>query len=86
MRQLNENKDLENKFTGKNFVFDERRGERISEDIISNCHQCGKSCDSHVNCKNENCNLLFLQCSSCKDKYENCCSVECVEIGKIIRG
>ena len=31
---------LENKFKGKNFVFDHRRGERISEDIISNCHQC----------------------------------------------
>ena len=79
-RQLNENKELENKFIGKNFVFDERRGERISEDVISNCHQCGKPCDSHVNCKNENCNLLFLQCSTCKDKYENCCSVECIEI------
>ncbi|MAO72093.1 MAG: hypothetical protein CMD02_06270 [Flavobacteriales bacterium] len=82
-RQLNENKELENKFIGKNFVFDERRGERISEDVISNCHQCGKPCDSHVNCKNENCNLLFLQCSTCKDKYENCCSVECIEIAKL---
>ncbi len=82
-RQLNENKELENKFIGKNFVFDERRGERISEDVISNCHQCGKPCDSHVNCKNENCNLLFLQCSTCKDKYENCCSVECIEIVKL---
>ena len=46
VRQLDENKDLENKFIGKNFVFDERRGERISDDIISNCHQCGKSCDT----------------------------------------
>ena len=83
VRQLNENKELENKFIGKNFVFDERRSERISKDIISNCHQCGKSCDSHVNCKNENCNLLFLQCSSCKDKYENCCSIECIEVAKL---
>ena len=82
-RQLHENKDLENKFVGKNFVFDERRGERISDDVISNCHQCGKSCDTHVNCKNENCNLLFLQCSSCKEKYENCCSVDCIEISKL---
>ena len=83
VRQLNENKELENKFIGKNFVFDERRSERISKDIISNCHQCGKSCDSHVNCKNENCNLLFIQCSSCKDKYENCCSIECIEVAKL---
>src|SRR3989338_6205211 len=34
-------KGLENKFLGKNFVFDERRGERITDEIISKCHQCG---------------------------------------------
>ena len=43
---------LENKFIGKNFVFDERRSERISEDVIAQCHQCGAPCDSHVNCIN----------------------------------
>jgi predicted sulfurtransferase len=32
-------KGLKNKFRGKNFVFDERMGERISEEIISQCHQ-----------------------------------------------
>jgi len=79
-RQLNKDVTLNNNFVGKNFVFDERRGERISNDIISNCHQCGESFDTHVNCKNVNCNLLFLQCNSCKKKYENCCSLECIEI------
>lgn len=79
-RQLKENDNLKNNFIGKNFVFDERRGERISKQIISNCHQCGSPFDSHVNCANVNCNLLFLQCDDCKIKYENCCSVECVEI------
>ena len=54
--------------------------ERISEDIISSCHQCGAPFDTHVNCKNVNCNLLFLQCDDCKVKYESCCSVECIEI------
>lgn len=68
---------LENKFIGKNFVFDERRGERISEDIISQCHQCGEACDTHTNCMNDGCHLLFIQCDSCKEKYENCCSQEC---------
>src|SRR6056300_1055596 len=58
------NQVLENKFVGKNFVFDERRGERISEDIIAQCHQCGAPCDSHVNCINEACHLLFIQCDS----------------------
>ena len=82
-RQLEDNKELANKFKGKNFVFDERLAERISTEVISACHQCGASSDTHVNCKNENCNLLFLQCSSCKEKYENCCSVDCIEISKL---
>jgi UPF0176 protein len=71
---------LENKFIGKNFVFDERRGERISEDIIAQCHQCGEPCDVHTNCVNDGCHLLFIQCDSCKAKYENCCSQECQDV------
>ncbi len=71
---------LENKFVGKNFVFDERLGERISEDIISVCHQCGKPCDTHTNCKNDGCHLLFIQCEECAQKYNGCCSTECAEI------
>jgi len=73
-------KGLDNKFLGKNFVFDHRRGERISEDIISNCHQCGKPCDTHINCANEACHLLFIQCDECAEKMEHCCSQECVEV------
>ena len=79
-RQLDKDETLNNNFEGKNFVFDERRGERISDDVISSCHQCGEPFDTHVNCKNVNCNLLFLQCDNCKEKYESCCSVECIEI------
>jgi len=78
-RQVKE-QGLENKFIGKNFVFDERLGERISDDIISVCHQCGKSCDTHTNCKNDGCHLLFIQCEECAAHYQNCCSVECKEI------
>ena len=74
------NQNLENKFIGKNFVFDERRGERISDDIISKCHQCGTPCDDHVNCKNEACHLLFIQCESCSKKFNNCCSDQCTKI------
>ena len=68
---------LESKFIGKNFVFDERLGERITEDIISECHQCGTPCDSHTNCNNDGCHLLFIQCPSCKAKYDGCCSEDC---------
>jgi len=72
--------NLENKFVGKNFVFDHRRGERISEDVIANCHQCGEKCDTHVNCENEACHLLFIQCDSCKEKRQGCCSPDCQDI------
>ena len=71
---------LENKFIGKNFVFDERRAEKISEDIIAQCHQCGSPADGHVNCANEACHLLFIQCDSCKAEMDNCCSSQCKEI------
>ena len=75
-REIKE-KGLESKFTGKNFVFDERLGERVTEHIISHCHQCGKPCDTHTNCKNDGCHLLFIQCEECAKKYDGCCSTEC---------
>ncbi|HKK88496.1 MAG TPA: rhodanese-related sulfurtransferase [Saprospiraceae bacterium] len=68
---------LENKFLGKNFVFDERLGERISQEIIAHCHQCGTACDDHTNCANDACHILFIQCEKCKDRYEGCCSEKC---------
>jgi len=75
--------ELENKFIGKNFVFDHRRGERISEDVISQCHQCGKACDTHVNCANEACHLLFIQCEDCANKMNRCCSEDCKMINAL---
>lgn len=71
--------NLESKFIGKNFVFDSRLGERITDDIIARCHQCGKPCDNHTNCVNDGCHLLFIQCDDCKEKMENCCSDSCRE-------
>jgi UPF0176 protein len=71
---------LENRFHGKNFVFDERLGERISEEIISHCHQCGELADTHTNCRNEACHLLFIQCSHCAEKFDGCCCEECQRI------
>ena len=78
-----EKQGLDNKFIGKNFVFDERMGERISEDIIAHCHQCGEPCDSHVNCANDACHILFIQCSSCAEKMENCCSEKCKDFNHL---
>lgn len=68
------------KFIGKNFVFDERLGERITEDVIAVCHQCGDKCDEHVNCANDDCHLLFIQCASCTQKMQGCCTPQCQEV------
>jgi UPF0176 protein len=78
-RQIKE-KELENKFHGVNFVFDNRLGESISDEIISQCHQCGELSARHTNCANMMCNLLFIQCEDCAKEHEGCCSPECVDI------
>ncbi len=72
--------DLSNKFHGKNFVFDDRLGERITDEIIAKCHQCGEPADTHTNCLNDGCHLLFIQCESCKEKMKGCCSKDCKNI------
>ncbi len=76
-------KGLENKFIGKNFVFDERMAEAITEDVISNCHQCGQPANTHINCANDACHLLFIQCEACAAKYDKCCSDDCKEFIKL---
>lgn len=81
-RQVGE-KGLANKFVGKNFVFDERLGERISEEIIAQCHQCGEPCDQHINCANDACHLLFIQCETCAEKFQNCCSSKCQDFNRL---
>ncbi len=71
------------KFIGKNFVFDHRLGEKITKDIISICHQCRKPANSHTNCLNQACHILFIQCKACLKKYNNCCSEKCFEFIKL---
>ena len=81
-RQVQE-KGLENKFIGKNFVFDDRLGEKISDDVIALCHQCGNPCDDHTNCANDACHILFIQCETCSSKYDKSCSVKCQEFNRL---
>jgi UPF0176 protein len=76
-------KGLENKFRGKNFVFDERLEETIGEELIAHCHQCGMPFDRHSNCKNVACNLLFIQCRECADRMKGCCSDACLKITQL---
>ena len=71
--------NLPNKFKGVNFVFDERLGERISDDVVAQCHQCGAPCDTHKNCANDACHLLFIQCEICAAEFNNTCSRQCAD-------
>ena len=69
---------VENKFRGKNFVFDERLGERISEDVIATCHLCQKAkSDTHYHCKNQICHALFIACDECMEQRGGYCSRWC---------
>jgi UPF0176 protein len=72
--------ELESKFRGKNFVFDDRMGERVTDEVIARCHQCGEPADNHINCANDACHLLFIQCDKCAAAYDQCCSAECQKV------
>lgn len=82
VRQTRE-QNLENKFKGINFVFDNRFGERISPDVLSCCHQCGSSSDRHTNCENKACHLLFIQCDNCRERFRGCCCEECARVSSL---
>lgn len=75
-----EEEGLESLYRGKNFVFDRRIAEAITDDVIAHCHQCETPWDMHKNCRFEGCNRLFLQCESCGTEFEGCCSKTCQEI------
>lgn len=68
---------LESKYLGKNFVFDGRLGERITEHVVARCHQCGKPSDRQLDCVNKACHILFVQCEDCAAAFNDCCSTEC---------
>lgn len=76
-------KGLPSKFHGRNFVFDERLGERITDEIITTCDQCESSCDDYTNCRNVMCNLLFIQCPKCRDTFDGCCCEACQKIAAL---
>ena len=75
--------NLKSEFIGKNFVFDDRMGERVTEDIIAKCHQCKNESDNHKNCSNDACHLLFIQCDECSKKYNDCCSEDCMNFSSL---
>ena len=78
-RQIKD-KGLPSKYKGQNFVFDERLAERITDDVVGTCMQCGAQCDRITNCHEVTCNMLLVQCEACATKYADCCSPSCREI------
>ncbi|MBL7983795.1 MAG: rhodanese domain-containing protein [Flavobacteriales bacterium] len=74
---------LKSKYLGQNFVFDERLAERITDDVVSTCMQCGTKSDRIGNCQEATCNMLLVQCESCAAKYNDCCSPSCREIHQL---
>lgn len=69
---------LSNRFKGVNFVFDERMAERVTEEVVSTCHQCGEASDDLTNCANAACNVLMVQCPNCAEKMNQTCSDGCL--------
>ena len=67
-------------FKGTNFVFDERLAERITDDVISTCHSCNKPCNTHINCKNDACHLLYIACDACQKSSDGYCSELCYSL------
>lgn len=79
-----EREGIENKFKGKNFVFDERLSETIGNEIISNCHLCStEKSDTHYHCKNKSCHVLFLGCESRIEKKKGYCSYKCMTFDRL---
>lgn len=64
-------------FKGVNYVFDDRMGSRITEDILGLCETCGNPWDGFTNCRNSSCSVRFLQCPTCSSHYSGCCSLVC---------
>jgi len=75
---------IENKFRGKNFVFDERMGERVGNEIISTCHLCDtQPSDDYHHCMHRPCHVLFIGCEGCIGKKRGYCSYKCMTMDKM---
>ena len=82
-----EREGLENKFRGKNFVFDERLGEQIGEEIIATCHLCKQAkSDTHYHCQFQPCHELFIGCERCVARRHGYCSYGCRTLDRLPAG
>lgn len=69
-------------FRGKNYVFDGRVTQKITDDILAQCDHCQKTNDDYTNCINASCNKQLIACPDCVNVYQNTCSARCSELVK----
>jgi predicted sulfurtransferase len=67
-------------FRGKNYVFDKRISQRITNDVLTTCDTCEASCDMYTNCINALCSKHCILCANCLHAYSNTCSQACFDL------
>lgn len=72
-------KFLESKYIGSMYVFDERMAEKSTEEKIGTCQHCKAPHSTHSNCGHIHCHKLMIQCPSCSEKFDGCCSEDCIQ-------
>lgn len=76
-------RDIESSlFKGVNYVFDDRIGTRVTSDVLAKgCETCGAlKIDTYLNCRNDLCNVRYIQCPNCRAMYNGCCSMYCKSV------
>ncbi|MCB0272201.1 MAG: rhodanese-related sulfurtransferase [Bdellovibrionales bacterium] len=72
-------KGVPSKFHGSNFVFDGRMAELIDDQVESTCISCETPYFKHIDCANQRCHRLIVQCEACATNMKGCCSNECLQ-------
>ncbi len=78
LRHVKENQ-IDSKFKGSNYVFDERMAEGTNAEKLASCQHCNTPHQIHSNCGHIHCHILMVQCPSCAEKFDGCCSESCIE-------
>ncbi len=67
---------------GKCFVFDKRMVSPMNSEgeAVSVCHICNEESDFLRNCRNTACDLFYVSCHKCEEKYNKCCSRDCQKV------
>ena len=67
-------------FRGKNYVFDGRVTDPVTDDVLAYCEHCRIAYDEYSNCINAECNKQIIVCPPCTAVYHNTCSPTCLNL------